>query len=200
MKRNIFILLLVFILFSFSACGGGSDDEIFDETTVSINKDGEIKEVIVESFDKDYYSEEGLNAFFQEKISDYNSTNIGGGNVKLEELIVENGKAKATLTFDSADTYKAFNGASIFFGTVSEAYDKGYITETVLKENGSSSTITKIELMNELKDNNIIIVSEIVRVKCPSKITYTSANVEVIDDKNARISSESSGLAYILLK
>ena len=52
----------------------------------------------------------------------------------------------------------------------------------------------------KMSDAEIIIVGEVVRVDCPKKVTYVSANVEVINDKTVRVSSDSSGLAYILLK
>ncbi len=182
---------------TFSACG--KEEEEFFETTLSFDKKGKMTDVIVESFSEQYYSEDGLRAYFQEKISEYNTRNIGNGEVNLENLEVADGKAKATLTFDNSDTYTSFYGAKTFYGTVSDAYDKGYITETVLKKVGSSDTISKVDLM-KMKDAEIIVVNEVVRVHSPKKIQYTSANVEIISETDARVSSDSSGLAYILVK
>ena len=200
MKKFISVLLCILLIVVFSGCGDENQAvEDYYETTVSFGKDGTITEVIVESFDKPYYTEDGLKAFFQEKIKDFNSTNIGNGTVELKSLTVESGNAKATLFFDSDDTYKTFSGNSIFYGTISEAYDKGYITETVLKAYGTDGTITKNDLM-KMNKSSIIVVSEVIRVSCPQKIAYTSANVEVIDDRMVRVSSDSTGLAYIVLK
>ena len=198
MKKLILFCLCLSLAFSFTGCGKEEEEDFF-ETTLSFDKEGKVTDVIVESFSEEYYSEDGLRAFFQEKISDYNSSNIGTGDVKLTELSVSDGKAKAVLVFDNTDTYTAFYGTKAFYGTVSKAYDKGYIQETVLKKVGDSKTISKIDLM-KMSDANIIVVSEVVRVKCPNKIEYTSANVELIDDKNARVSSDSTGLAYIVTK
>lgn len=199
MKKFIFVLLCTFLIISLAGCGDSPVEENAYETTVSFDKDGKITEVIVEPFDQPYYTEDGLRAFFQEKIKDYNSTNIGNGTVELKTLSVEDGIARATLIFDSDDTYKAFNGSSVFFGSVSEAYDKGYITETVLKSYGSEETISKNDLM-KMNKSTIVVVSESIRVICPGKIAYTSANVEVIDERMVRVSSDSAGLAYIVLK
>jgi len=198
-KKYINILLLSLLIVALSGCGKESEPKEYSETTISFDKDGKITQVIVEEFDEPYYTEDGLKAFFNEKIKDFNSTNFGNGNVELKALSVSDGLARATLSFDSCDTYKDFSGNSIFFGTVSEAYDKGYITETVLKAYGEEKTISKNELMKMSKDN-IIVVSEVVRVTCPQKIAYTSANIEIIDDRMVRISSDSTGLAYIVLK
>jgi len=198
-KKFIYVLLFSLLIVSLAGCGKESEPKEYSETTVSFDKDGKITQVIVEDFSEPYYTEAGLKAFFDEKIKDFNSTNFGMGDVELEALSVTDGIARATLLFDSSDTYKNFSGNSIFFGTVSEAYDKGYITETVLKAYGAEETISKNDLM-KLSKNNIIVVSESVRVVCPQKIAYTSANIEVIDDRMVRISSDSTGLAYIVLK
>lgn len=198
MKKLIYLIVCLTLCTSLFGCGKQKEEEYY-ETTLSFEKDGSITDIIVESFSEDYYSEDGLKAYFQEKISEFNSSNIGNADVKLEELKVADKKAKAVLKFDSADTYMSFYGPVTYYGTVNDAYDKGFITETVLKSVDSKDTINKIDLMKK-KDFNIIIVSEVVRVKSPAKILYTSANVELINDKEARISSDSTGMAYILVK
>lgn len=198
MKKLIYLLLCFSLAGLIVGCGDKIEEDYF-ETTLSFGKDGKITDVIVESFDGASYSEDGLKTFFNEKISDYNSTNIGKGEVELAELSIVDGKAKASLTFDSSDTYKAFYNTTAYYGTINEAYDKGLISETVLKKAGSTETISKNDLM-KMKNEDIIVVSEVVRVHSPKKIAYVSANVEVIDDRNARVSSDSTGLAYIVVK
>lgn len=198
MKKLIYLLFCISLLGMLAGCGDKTEEELF-ETTLSFEKDGKITDVIVESFDDGTYSADGLKTFFNEKISDYNSTNIGQGEVELVEFDVKDGKARASLSFDSCDTYKAFYDTTAYYGSVNDAYDKGLISETVLKKAGASDTITKNELM-KMKNEDIIIVSEVVRIHSPKKIEYVSANVEVIDDKDARVSSDSTGLAYIVVK
>lgn len=198
LKRLICGFLCLCMIFALTGCKKEEKEEYY-ETTLSFDKEGAVTDVIVESFSEDYYSEDGLRAYFQEKISDYNYSNIGDNGVELKDLTVEGGKAKATLVFDSPETYTSFYGPVTFFGTISDAYDKGYITETVLKSVNSSETLSKIDLM-KIRKEKIIIVSEVVRVISPNKITHVSANVEVINDKEVRISSDSTGMAYILVK
>lgn len=199
-KTKYVTLLLLALICAIALVGCGKEkEEEYYETTLEFGKNGSITDVIVDSFSESYYTEEGLRSFFQEKISDYNSTNAGRGDIALGELSVENGRAKAVIEFESADDYKSFYGTVAFYGSVSKAYDEGYITEITLKDIKSNQMISKNDLM-KMKDETIIIVSEVVRVKSPKKILYTSANVEVIDDKTVRVSSDSSGLAYILVK
>lgn len=198
MKKLMIFCLCLCLTFAFYGCGDKEEEEYF-ETTLSFEKDGRVTDAIVESFAKDYYSEEGLRAFFQEKISEYNSSNIGGDDVTLSELVIENGIARATLDFENTDAYTSFYGQTLFYGTISDAYDKGYIQETVLKKVGASDTISKVDLM-KMSNETIIVVGEVVRIHSPKKIEYTSANIELIDDKNARVSSDSTGLAYLIVK
>lgn len=198
MKKVILSILCMCMMLTLFGCGK-EEEEVFYETTLSFDKDGKIADVIVESFSEAYYSEDGLKAYFQEKISDFNSGNINSGDVTLSDLAVDNGVARATLKFDSSDAYTRFYGTPTFYGTINDAYDKGYITETVLKSVESNDTLSKIDLMGR-KDDTIIIVGEVVRVHTPKKVTFTSANVEVLGEKDVRISSDSSGMAYILLK
>lgn len=199
MKKLIYLILCIGLLASFVGCKSDNKSEEYYETTLSFEKDGKVNDVIVESFTEDYYSEDGLKAYFQEKISEYNSGNIGNGEVNLDSLEVKDGRATATLLFDSSDTYSSFYDTPAFYGSISDAYDKGLISETVLKKYKSNETISKVDLM-KMKDEYIIVISEVVRVRSPKKIIYTSANVEVIDEKNARVSSDSTGLAYIVVK
>ena len=69
----------------------------------------------------------------------------------------------------------------------------------ILKSAVGTETIGKDEIITMGK-NNILIVSDKVAVRTGMPILYTSANVEVLDEKQARISSESEGLAYLILK
>ena len=48
-------------------------------------------------------------------------------------------------------------------------------------------------------DRHIIIMSEPVKLSSYSDIKYVSANVDVLGEREARILSESGGLAYIIL-
>lgn len=193
-------IVIICLVFSFMLTGcGGVNVKNIDETAIIISKKGTVKDAIVESFDKDYYSENELRHFFAERIDEYNSKN-NSGKVNLSELKIKKGVAKAILDFDSVETYMDFyEDTVLFYGTVNEAYDAGYTFDVSLKAAFSSETIGKSDVM-EMKKSYVIITDEQSRVVCPKNIAYASANVEVIDKKNVRISNDSAGLAYIILK
>ncbi len=180
-------------------CGCGSNMVDLSETTVLVEKSGKVTDAIVESFDKGYYNSDELKKMVEEEISSYGKLSGSSENAKLTEFKIEEGTAKVYIEFASAADYASFNGVSFFFGTISEAYDNGYDLDVTLKSSTSNETIGKDELM-EMGKNHILIASEPIKIQTYSNILYSTANVDILDDKQARISDESEGLAYIILK
>jgi len=193
--KKSYLILFAVLLFSLSGCS--EKNEQFNETSVVLSKNGGITNVIVESFAEDYYTEDGLRTFFTEKIREYDTNPDDELGISLGEIKVENGTAKATIEFSDYKVYSGFYNTDFFYGTVNDAYDSGYTLDTTLKALNSNDTISKADIMKKSNDT-IIIVSEPVLVSSPKKIIYASANVEIIDEKHVRISSDSTGLAYLL--
>ena len=61
------------VLCLLAGCGGG--ESVPERNTVSIQKDGTIRQTIVEQFEPEYYDIEELNTMAQEKIARLGSTN-----------------------------------------------------------------------------------------------------------------------------
>lgn len=193
-------IIMICLIFAFTLTGCGDVNvKSLEETTLIVSKKGAVKDVIVESFDKDYYSENELKTFFDNRINEYC---LGGneGKVKLSELKVKKGVAKAVLDFDAIASYTDFYKESeLYYGTINDAYDSGYSFDVSLRSFITSDIIDKSEIM-EMKKAMVIITNECSRIVCPRNIAYISSNVEAIDRRNVRVSPESSGLAYIILK
>ena len=196
MKRVILVISALLITMTLLGCG--SDDSDTLESTLIFSKKGAVTNVIVEPFTKDYYDVDGLRTFFNEKVNEY-KTSGEKGTIALSDIEIKGGVAKATLDFDSAQTYQDFYNTELFYGTINDAYDAGYTLNITLKEVNGKETISKNDLM-EMQKKKIIIVSEKIAVVSKNKIKYASANVEVIDKNNVRISSDSTGLAYLVLE
>lgn len=169
-----------------------------DETTISIDKKGKIEEIIVETFDKSYYDVGELETEFRNEIDRFNSSGTGG-KVSLKKIKLENNKVYVSLDFDSMEEYKGLLNEDLFCGTIKDAYDIGYKMDVTLKGVQNGDKIGKVEIMG-MQNKNIVILSEPVKVSLYKNIAYVSANVEVISDKEARVLSESGGLAYIVLE
>lgn len=77
-------------------------------TGVSVSKNGAVTEVVMESFDASYYSEEELKSTVESEIADYNSSH-GDKAVKKKSLEVKDGEAQMRLVYDSYQNYAGFN-------------------------------------------------------------------------------------------
>ncbi len=196
MKKICFLIGILLTLSFLAGCSDGEND--FDETTVSVEKNGKISEHIVEVFDKDYYNVEELKGEYTNAVDQYNES-IGGEEIKLKRLELKDSKVFVDIAFTGPSDYESFVGETLFVGTINDAYDNGYSMDVTLKGVEGGDKIGKVRIMG-MSDKDIIILSEHVRVKTYKDIAYVSANVDVIDNRQARILSESDGLAYLILK
>lgn len=191
------LLLLAVLTVVLAGCGKKGDS--YDETTVIINKKGEITHRIVEAFDKGYYNEDELREDINDELSEYCKDKDEKA-ARLVSLEIKDGMAAAQISFAKPEDYAAFNEVDFFYGSVDEAIEQQYTTDVTLKGSGNDEEpIGKLEF-EALGDKMIVIVSEPVVYEVPGKIAYTTANIEILDDTTARMASDSVGLGYIVLK
>ncbi len=193
------IVLMISICSSILICGCGSQNADINETTVIINKNGKVTDAIVESFDAAYYNADELRSMIDEELDEYRKLSGSKENAVLSDFEVVQGVARVLIEFASPEDYASFNGVSFFYGTISEAYEAGYDLDVTLKGSAGQEIIGKTELM-DMGKNHIIIVSEPIRIQTYGKILFSTANVDLLEEKAARISAESEGLAYIIIK
>lgn len=200
MRKLLFSIICILSLsFLFSACGQTevSDDDNFEETTISVDKNGRIRELIIEPFEKDYYDVDELKSELENAISDIKLSD-SECEISLKDISVQNGNVYIKLDFANGKSYNALQNQEIFTGTVGDACAAGYSMDVTLKNVNSDEMIGKVEVMG-MQDRHIIIMDEHVRLKCYRPVVYVSANVEVINENEIRVLSEASGLAYIIL-
>ncbi len=195
--NKIILSAAVAVMSVLCACSGEEMDE-YAETTLAVGKRGEISERIIESFDKDYYDLGELQSEFESSVSEYNGS-IGGDEIKLGKIELNGTTLTVDLKYTGPSDYENFTGERLFVGTIADACDEGYSMDVTLKGVESGDKIGRVQIMGMI-NSNIIILSEHVRVKAFDDIAYVSANVDVIGDSEARVLSESDGLAYIILK
>ena len=193
-------IIRAFILFTLvsSLCACSGKDDEYAETVIIVGKKGRISERIVESFSKDYYDIDELRGEFERSVSDYNES-IGSEEIHLKGVDQKDSRVYVDIDFNGPSDYEHFVGESMFVGTVNEAYDNGYTMDVTLKGVENGDKIGKVQIMGMI-DRDIVILSEHSRVRTYRDIAYVSANVDVIGPKEARVLSESDGLAYLLLK
>ncbi len=195
MKTKI-VLLCISVAILLGGCLEKEND--YAETTLKLQKRGHVSESIVENFDKDYYNLEELKGEFTQMIGAYNDS-IGSEEIKLKKIELKDSLVYVDIDFNGPSDYESFVGEKLFVGTIGDAYDNGYTMDVVLKGTEKGDKIEKIQIMG-MPERTVIILSEHVRVKTFKDIAYVSANVDLIDSDEARVLSESDGLAYIVLK
>lgn len=169
--------------------------EITDET-LYLRSDGTVQSAYLEDFDKDYYQEGELRTFLQEMVDRYNERS--GEAVSFTELTVSGGKASAILTYDTLDSYAAFNRNP---GEAEETKRVEALAEedvaarygsTVFARAGKSETQTGSELFNA-KKQQAVVVNGPIQVKIPSDILYYS-NGTLLDTQTLQIPQDTEAV------
>lgn len=191
-----YLIFTMIAMFTLAGCRGKEND--YSETTVTIDKKGVISHRIVESFDKSYYNEDELRGIINDELSAYRAGK-DEDSASLVSLEIKDQTATAEIRFASYEDYAKFNDVDFFYGTIGEAVESEYPTDVTLKSSTDDSTISRYEF-ESMTDSKLVIVSEPVIIETPHKIAYTTANIDVIDERSARMASDSVGLGYIVLK
>ena len=207
MKRRISILLLAAAaLMLLAACGDSLD---VDNNTVYVKKNGEIIGASVESFDKDYYDEDELKAYIEERVDAYQADN-GDKSVVMDEFSVKNQTAKLNIKYAGYEDYAAFNEVEMFTGTIPQAMAAGYsFNDTFLKvEDGELTDSISRDELTENSKYKVVILSEKVDVKVKGTVLYVSEDYTTITAKDTvsiavpedAVDGEELALTYIIYK
>lgn len=163
-----------------------------DADVVYVDKDGGVTSMDVGVLDQEYYSEEELRTFVEDKVADYTEKN-GKGTVKLDSITVEDGTAKLRMKYETVEDYTAFSGIELYQGKVVKALAAGYDFDTdfVAVKDGTvqgSASIQDIYAEDNLK---AVIIRANIDVRVAGDICYVSSqNVEVTGTNMVSIREE----------
>jgi hypothetical protein len=105
---------------------------------------------------------------------------------------------KLTYQFSDWETYTSFNEDSLFYGTVSEADEKGLLKGVVLESVKDGSELSEEQVRE--KDSKMLIVTDVsADIYCPAKVTYVSKGTSLNEDGSV-VSPGEEQTVYILLK
>ncbi len=178
MRRRLFFMpLIIGCICLLWGCGSGGDMSM-----LTADAGGSITEKIIEPKDGDFSSEE-LEQYIAAQIEAFQ-----GGTVTLESCKVGATDVEIELTYGSWKDYADFNQIVCFMGTLSEADTAGYdIRQTWLDKSGKAAGQDIVQ--EHVKDWNVLVLGEPVRVKLPGKIVYATDNVKITGRRTARIDS-----------
>lgn len=185
----LFVLALVL-----TGCGGEKTPGM---DTVSIQKDGSIRQTIVGQFEKHYYDVDELSSMAREKAERYSE---GAQEIVCESVEDQDGKIVIQMVYQSGEDYTRFNNREFFCGTVAEACAQGYSFDGMVTKDGSG--IAKEEITSA-GDNQVVIVQtkpgEELDVNVYRRILYVSGDITRSGKTDAVISgSEETKISYII--
>jgi len=211
MKKILVKGLGMFVLIALTMCGCGEakvPDKV-DVTSIAITEDGAVTSYLVDEFDKEYYNISDLTAMAIGEVADYNTKNQTGEGIpivveKVEGMQDGSNKVMVIHKYDKTDTYMDYNGSILFYGTVKEALDGGYLSvrggffNLVLKDVRDNTLLLKEQLLQE-QDRFLVITNEAARVYCPGKVSHVSEGAVYRDDGSVDCTGTEE-LSVILLK
>lgn len=179
MKKKIVLAVLAALAVTvFTGCGQINIAD-YDSDAVII-KGETITGINVSEFEKQYYDETELSEYIEKAVEEFDSTN-GESAIKVEDLAVEEGKAKVKLVYSDATDYAGFNNVDFFMGSVLDARTAGFELPTDIVK-----TEFATDEMNETSDKAVVI-GQGLEVEIDGTITYTSSNVTVKDRNHATV-------------
>lgn len=211
--------ILILCILLLTGCGQTKNPDPVTVSTISVSDKGEITLYLVSDFNKKYYDISELSKMVMEEVEALNSVHKKDGEEnpitvtaveKLggeENLMIEDSpervdnlinKAVVTLHFRDADSYKAYVGTGVFYGTVSQAQEKGYDLDLELKSVKDNSIIGKNEIL-EMGKRHILILEDHMAVYCPGKVLYVSKDA-VLNADGTVDTAQTEGTTYIIMK
>lgn len=186
--KKITALMLTFIL-CISVFAGCGKNYATEASTVFVLKNGKIVSTDVEEFEETYDKSE-LETYISNIIKEY-SDEHGKDSVKLNKLIVEEGKATLIMEYASAEDYMNFNGVEIFEGTVVDALAAGYAFDVDFASISDlkATACSKDEII-ENSDLKVVIYKGTGNVNVNGTIVYASVvDTQMVDNGTIAIAN-----------
>jgi|GEM_PF-562409 len=207
------ILLAVLLCMTLLAGCTGKKVDLSNETvsTIGVNGDGSVEEVVIEPFDKAYYSLAELTAYVNKQVDAFNQANpqeqpenkkaddpeITAVTVQYVESDEDAKTATMALGYLNMDIYDAFNETDFRFLSMEEAASDKSISDMnglVEVKTGEEKTFSDV---SEHKQLHLIYTDSSVRIQTGGKIMYYSKDASLTDDHTVQTAD---GPSVILFK
>lgn len=187
------VLSTCLFLFIFSGCG----EEAYSTNTLVLDKDGGIKEYLVEDFPVDLYDIDEWKSEATSEIDALNK-NYGSDDITMSDVVMNDSVLQCTIEYASDDAYFDLNGTPIFVGTIAQAVTAGYSLLVPVEDAYDNTPISSDEVL-KMDDSHIVIISEPCDIKTYKNIMYVSEGVTVGEDKKTA-TVDGEGTSYIIFK
>lgn len=182
MKKSKLLMTGLMVTLLLTGCKGSTQLKAGDlsTSTLAVSSKGTIQAAMVESFEKEYYSESELKSYLEEALSSYNET-AGSESIKMSSFQVDEKVASAVFDYSSIEDYNGLNGVDAKLLTMDEA--ETMLPASLIKADGSESTAQDILLEEKADTYKVLLLTEEYDVIVDGTVLYY-ANASMIDDKS----------------
>ena len=203
-KKCLTAVLSGILVLSLSGCGQTAKlpEEVVN-TSLVVEKDGKVISYLVNTFDKDFYSLDGLEEMVKNEAEEFNATHTDtpeeAMTVKAVQTLGDGAMVQVVQEFDSADSYAEYNEQDLFYGTRVEALAQGNPVNTELVNAADGTPADPDKLEKVLEKGYLIITNASAYIYCPYPVLYISEGVVMGEDGYVD-ASQSDGVVTILMK
>ena len=203
-KKCLTTVLSGILVLSLSGCGQTAKlpEEVVN-TSLVVEKDGKVISYLVNTFDKDFYSLDGLEEMVKNEAEEFNAAHTDTPEealtVKTVQALGDGAMVQVVQEFDSADSYAEYNGQDLFYGTRVEALAQGSPVNKELVNAADGTPADPDKLEKTLEKGHLIITNASAYIYCPYPVLYISEGV-VMGEDGCVDASQSDGVVTILMK
>ena len=203
-KKCLTAVLSGILVLSLSGCGQTAKlpEEVVN-TSLVVEPDGKVISYLVNTFDKDFYSLDGLEEMVKNEAEEFNATHTDtpeeAMTVKAVQTLGDGAMVQVVQEFDSADSYAEYNEQDLFYGTRVEALAQGNPVNMELVNAADGTPADPDKLEKVLEKGYLIITNASAYIYCPYPVLYISEGVVMGEDGYVD-ASQSDGVVTILMK
>lgn len=204
MKKCLTTVLSGILVLSLSGCGQTAKlpEEVVN-TSLVVEKDGKVISYLVNTFDKEFYSLDGLEEMVKNEAEEFNAAHTDTPEevltVKTVQALGDGSMVQVVQEFDSADSYAEYNDQDLFYGTRVEALAQGSPVNKELVNAADGTPADPDKLEKVLEKGHLIITNASAYIYCPYPVLYISEGVVMGEDGSVD-ASQSDGVVTILMK
>lgn len=203
-KKVISAMLSGVLMLSLAGCGKAAKlPETVVNTSLVVEKNGKVVSYLVNTFDKDFYSLDGLTQMVQEEAEEFNAAHGDAAEppmaVKTVQMLEEGATVQVVQEFADTESYADYNEQELFYGTRVEALAEGISVDLGLVSAADGTPAEEQKLNKALDKNHMIITNASAYIYCPYPVLYLSEGVVMGEDGYVD-ASQSDGVVTILMK
>ena len=162
-KKVISAMLSGVLMLSLTGCGKAAKlPETVVNTSLVVEKNGKVVSYLVNTFDKDFYSLDGLTQMVQEEAEEFNAAHGDAAEppmaVKTVQMLEEGATVQVVQEFADTESYADYNEQELFYGTRVEALAEGISVDLGLVS-AADGTPAEEQKLNKALDKNHMIMT-----------------------------------------